>query len=66
MHLQLRFITLDKDGSELPAGYYPPFHNLSVSGQYHSVFGLSNSNQMGIITAVEELGIIAHYSQPLG
>jgi hypothetical protein len=66
MHLLLRFITLDKDGLEPSAGYYPPFHNLGISGQYYPFLSQCNSYHAGIVAAIEEQGIVPHYPQPLG
>jgi len=42
-YLWLGRITINQDGFESTTGYYPSFHNLGVSGQYHPVFSQSLS-----------------------
>jgi hypothetical protein len=64
-HLVFRLIAGNQDDFESSAGYYPPFHNLGVSGQYHPAFIQSSPNHVGVIAAIEKQGIITHHPQPL-
>ena len=47
------------------AGYQPPLHDTTVSGEYNPALSQSNGYHTGIIAAVEEEGVVAHHPQPL-